>query len=42
MSTEFEQDGLSRELVSSGNSVIASIKNVSRPIISELGVTELE
>ena len=39
---QFEQCSRSSELVGGGNSIIARIKNVSRPILRELVFAQLE
>ena len=42
MGIQFEQCSRSSELVGSSNGVISSIENISRPILRELVITELE
>ena len=42
MGIQFEQCSRSGKLIGGGNSVISSIKNISRPIFRELVITELE
>ena len=42
MGIQFKQGGRSSELVGSRDSVISSIENISRPILRELVIAELE